>query len=43
VVTAPAELDEVKSLEIAPWAGGARQTYIRIVAAELTGRRIRAA
>jgi transcriptional regulator with XRE-family HTH domain len=43
VVTASAELAEVKSLEIAPWAGGARETYIRIVAAEFTGRRIRAA
>jgi transcriptional regulator with XRE-family HTH domain len=42
VVTAPAELDVVSSLRIAPWAGGERDTYVRIVASDVTGRRIRA-
>jgi transcriptional regulator with XRE-family HTH domain len=42
VATAPAELAEVTSLGIAPWAGGARQTYIRITAGQVTGRQIRA-
>jgi nitroimidazol reductase NimA-like FMN-containing flavoprotein (pyridoxamine 5'-phosphate oxidase superfamily) len=43
VVTAPAELAEVAALGIEPWAGGERDAYIRIVAREVTGRRIRAA
>jgi len=42
VVTAPDELATVSSLGIAPWAGGDRDTYVRIAARELTGRRIRA-
>jgi nitroimidazol reductase NimA-like FMN-containing flavoprotein (pyridoxamine 5'-phosphate oxidase superfamily) len=42
VITDRAELDEVKSLEIAPWAGGARQNYIRVAAGQVTGRQIRA-
>ncbi|MGD0373509.1 MAG: pyridoxamine 5'-phosphate oxidase family protein [Streptosporangiaceae bacterium] len=41
VVTDPAELDEVASLGIAPWAGGAKQTYVRISAGQVTGRQIR--
>jgi transcriptional regulator with XRE-family HTH domain len=42
VVTAPAELAAVRPLGIAPWAGGGRDTYVRIVASDMTGRRIRA-
>jgi hypothetical protein len=42
VVTVPAELETVRSLGIQPWAGGERDTYIRIVIADATGRRIRA-
>ena len=41
-VTARAELDKVTALAIDPWAGGDRDVYIRIVASEITGRRIRA-
>jgi hypothetical protein len=41
-VTAQAELDKVTALAIDPWAGGDRDVYIRIVASEITGRRIRA-
>lgn len=41
-ITKPAELDNVRSLGIAPWAGGERDTYIRITTREMTGRRIRA-
>jgi transcriptional regulator with XRE-family HTH domain len=42
VVTSPDELAVVSSLGIVPWAGGDRDTYVRIVAREVTGRRIRA-
>jgi transcriptional regulator with XRE-family HTH domain len=42
VVTDPDELAAVSALGIAPWAGGGRDTYIRIVASDVTGRRIRA-
>jgi transcriptional regulator with XRE-family HTH domain len=41
-VTDPAELDQVRALGIAPWAGGGgRETYIRVVPSQITGRRIR--
>jgi transcriptional regulator with XRE-family HTH domain len=40
-VTAQPELGEVTALGIAPWAGGDRDVYVRIVAQEVTGRRIR--
>ena len=40
-VTDPAELDQVRALGIAPWAGGERESFIKIVAREITGRRIR--
>jgi hypothetical protein len=43
VVSTPAELETVRSLDIEPWAGGDRGTYIRIAVSDLTGRRIRAA
>lgn len=42
VVSDAAELAEVTALGIAPWAGGAKPTYIRIAPATLTGRQIRA-
>jgi nitroimidazol reductase NimA-like FMN-containing flavoprotein (pyridoxamine 5'-phosphate oxidase superfamily) len=42
-VTAPAELDEVEALQVAPWAGGPHDVFIRLVPAVVTGRRIRAA
>jgi transcriptional regulator with XRE-family HTH domain len=42
LVSAPTELTTVEALGITPWAGGDRDTYIRIVAREITGRRIRA-
>jgi transcriptional regulator with XRE-family HTH domain len=42
VVTDPGELAAVSALGVAPWAGGDRDTYIRIIASEVTGRRIRA-
>jgi len=42
VVTDPGELAAVSALGVAPWAGGDRVTYVRIIASEVTGRRIRA-
>lgn len=42
LVTAPAELAEVAALGIEPWADGERDAFIRIVARDVTGRRIRA-
>jgi nitroimidazol reductase NimA-like FMN-containing flavoprotein (pyridoxamine 5'-phosphate oxidase superfamily) len=42
VVSAPAELETVRGLGIEPWAGGQRDTYIRIAVNDITGRRIRA-
>jgi transcriptional regulator with XRE-family HTH domain len=41
IVTAPDEVAELSRLEITPWAGGDRNCYIKIVASEVTGRRIR--
>jgi nitroimidazol reductase NimA-like FMN-containing flavoprotein (pyridoxamine 5'-phosphate oxidase superfamily) len=41
VIVDPVELDEARSLGITPWAGGDRQTYVRVVPRNLTGRRIR--
>jgi Pyridoxamine 5'-phosphate oxidase/Helix-turn-helix domain len=41
-VTTPAELETVRSLGIEPWAGGEKDIYLRIIVADLTGRRIRA-
>jgi nitroimidazol reductase NimA-like FMN-containing flavoprotein (pyridoxamine 5'-phosphate oxidase superfamily) len=43
VVTTPCELAAVRSLGIEPWAGGDKDTYLRITIAYITGRRIRAA
>ena len=42
VVSAPAELEAIRLLDIEPWAGGDRDTYVRIVVSDMTGRRIRA-
>ena len=42
LVTGPAELEQVAALGISPWAGGERDTYVRLTAREITGRRIRA-
>lgn len=42
VVTTPSELETVRSLGIEPWAGGDKDTYLRITITEITGRRIRA-
>ncbi len=42
VVTIPSELETVRSLGIEPWAGGVRDTYLRITVTDMTGRRIRA-
>jgi Pyridoxamine 5'-phosphate oxidase len=41
IVTDPGELAELSRLEMTPWAGGDRDCYIKIVATEITGRRIR--
>ncbi len=42
VVTTPSELETVRSLGIEPWAGGDKDTYLRITVTDMTGRRIRA-
>ena len=41
VVVDPEELRQAQGLGVAPWAGGPRETYVRIAAHEVTGRRIR--
>jgi transcriptional regulator with XRE-family HTH domain len=42
IITDPAELDHVRTLNVQPWAGGDRPAYVRLAPAEVTGRRIRA-
>ena len=42
VVAAPSELETVRSLGLQPWAGGDKDTYLRITITDITGRRIRA-
>jgi transcriptional regulator with XRE-family HTH domain len=42
LVTAGHELAETAALGITPWAGGDHDTCVRLAAAEITGRRIRA-
>ena len=37
----PSELEELASLRIEPWAGGDRETFVRIRAEEISGRAIR--
>ena len=39
-VTDPAELARLRGLPLRPWAPGARDRYVRILPAVLTGRRI---
>jgi len=41
VITDPAEREHAAALGIAPWAGGDRDTYIRLTPREMTGRSIR--
>jgi transcriptional regulator with XRE-family HTH domain len=41
VITDAAELDLVRSLGVEPWAGGRRETYVRLVVHQVTGRAIR--
>jgi nitroimidazol reductase NimA-like FMN-containing flavoprotein (pyridoxamine 5'-phosphate oxidase superfamily) len=41
VIVDPAERQQVETLGISPWAGGDRDVYVRIVAREVTDRRIR--
>ncbi len=41
VIEEPSELESAHSLSIAPWAGGERETYVRVVPRKITGRRIR--
>lgn len=41
-VTDPSELAEVTALTVVPWAGGERESYVRLTPALITGRRIRA-
>ena len=40
VVTTPRELEAARSLGIEPWAGGDKDTYLRITITDVTGRRI---
>jgi Pyridoxamine 5'-phosphate oxidase/Helix-turn-helix domain len=42
VINTPSELETVRSLGIEPWAGGDKDTYLRIAVTDMTGRRIRA-
>jgi transcriptional regulator with XRE-family HTH domain len=42
LVIDPDELEQVTALGITPWAGGQRDTYVRLTPREITGRRIRA-
>ncbi len=41
VITDPAELQQARSLDIGPWAGGQRDTFVRLIPQVVTGRRIR--
>ncbi len=41
VIVDPAERDRARALGVAPWAGGEREAYIRLVPRKVTGRRIR--
>jgi transcriptional regulator with XRE-family HTH domain len=43
VITDLAGLAQAAALDIRPWAGGERDTYIRLTPSQTTGRRIRAA
>ena len=39
-VTDPAQLDRLRGLPLVPWAPGAKAHYVRVDAADMTGRRI---
>ena len=41
VIADPAELEQARSLDIGPWAGGDRDTFVRLIPQVVTGRRIR--
>ena len=41
VIVDPSELQSAQASGVAPWAGGERDIYVRIVPTEVTGRRIR--
>lgn len=41
VVVDPTEREMVKTLDVSPWAGGVRDTFVRLVPDRVTGRRIR--
>jgi transcriptional regulator with XRE-family HTH domain len=41
VIVDPAERDRARALGVAPWAGGEREAYVRLVPRMVTGRRIR--
>jgi transcriptional regulator with XRE-family HTH domain len=41
IITSAAEVNRMRGLGIEPWAGGERETYIRLSPSEITGRRIR--
>jgi transcriptional regulator with XRE-family HTH domain len=41
VIVEAAELEQARALNIAPWAGGERDIYVRISPVKVTGRRIR--
>jgi hypothetical protein len=41
VIAEPAELERARALGIAPWAGGERRKYVRVVPRQVSGRRIR--
>jgi transcriptional regulator with XRE-family HTH domain len=43
IVTDPGELERARALGIQPWAGGGLENYVRLVPAQVTGRRIRVA
>jgi transcriptional regulator with XRE-family HTH domain len=41
VIVDPAERDRARALGVAPWAGGEREAYVRLVPRKVSGRRIR--
>ncbi len=41
VIASPAEVLRLQALDIEPWPGGERNTYVRLTPSQVTGRRIR--
>jgi transcriptional regulator with XRE-family HTH domain len=41
IIADPGELARAEALHIEPWAGGERDTYVRLSASQVTGKRIR--